>query len=110
MTSTAFPLQGVEHGKRILTAVIEQRAKDGAASPWLSVPRDETDLSLGFKDITFRQLNDAANRAAHWLNENLPASEPFQCFAYSGPKDLRYPILAVAAAKVQKVVSRSQNT
>ncbi|KAJ5300979.1 uncharacterized protein N7443_005981 [Penicillium atrosanguineum] len=104
MASTTFPLPGIEHGERILTAVIEQRAKDDASEPWLSVPLDETNLSIGYKDLTFWQLNNAANRAAHWLSENLPTGEPFQCFAYAGPKDLRYPILAVAAAKVQKVM------
>ncbi|KAJ5718941.1 hypothetical protein N7493_007396 [Penicillium malachiteum] len=104
MASTTFPLPGIEHGKRILTAVIEQRAKNGASEPWLSVPVDEKNLSSGYKDLTFWQLNNAANRAAHWLSENLPTGEPFQCFAYAGPKDLRYPILAVAAAKAQKVM------
>ena len=105
MSSTTFPLPGIEHGKRILTSVIEQRAKGGSSESWLSVPVDETNLSLGYKDLTFWQLNNAANHAAHWLSENLPTGESFQCFAYTGPKDLRYPILAVAAAKAQKVVS-----
>ncbi|KAJ5759629.1 hypothetical protein N7520_006785 [Penicillium odoratum] len=104
MAYTIFPSPGLEHGKRILTAVIEQRAKDDASEPWLSVPVDETNLSMGYKDLTFWQLNNAANRAAYWMSENLPTGEPFQCFAYTGPKDLRYPILAVAAAKVQKVM------
>ena len=107
MAPTAFPLPGIEHGKRILTAVIEQRAKNDADSAWVSVPVDEANLSLGYRDITFWQLNNAANNAAHWLSQNLPTSEPFQCFVYAGPKDLRYSILAVAAAKVQKVVSKN---
>ncbi|KAJ5718555.1 hypothetical protein N7488_004201 [Penicillium malachiteum] len=101
--STIFPVPGVEHGKRIITYVIEQRAKS-KDDVWVSLPVDETNLSLGFKDVTFWQFNNAANHAANWLNQNLPASKPFECFAYAGPKDLRYPILAVAAAKVQKVM------
>lgn len=107
MAPNVFPLPGVEHGKRILTAVIEQRAKNDADSAWMSVPVDEMNLSLGYRDITFRQLDNAANHAAHWLSQNLPASEPFQSFVYAGPKDLRYSLLAVAAAKVQKVVSKN---
>lgn len=103
MASSIFPLPGVKHGKRILTSVIEERAK--GEESWLSLPIDATNLSLGFKDLTYKQLNNAANHAAYWLSQNLPSSEPFQCFAYAGPKDLRWPILAVAAAKVQKVVS-----
>ncbi|BCS13310.1 AMP-binding enzyme [Aspergillus luchuensis] len=100
-----FPLPGVEHGKRILTSVIEARAKANNTPAWVSVPINDQDLSQGFRDISFKELNNAANHAAHWLKQNLPpTSEPFQCFAYAGPKDLRYQILAVAAAKVQKVM------
>ncbi|KAL4939887.1 hypothetical protein BDV06DRAFT_230791 [Aspergillus oleicola] len=106
MVSACFPLPGVKHGKRILTSVIEARAQDGLNTlPWMSVPIDNQDLSRGYQDITFQQLNNAANHAARWLCQNLPAStEPFQCFAYAGPKDVRYAILAVAAAKLQKVM------
>ncbi|KAE8306517.1 AMP-binding enzyme [Aspergillus transmontanensis] len=101
----ALPLPGIEHGKRILASVVETRARDGPESTWVSVPIDNEDLSRGFEDISFQQLNNAANHAARWLSEHLPGtSEPFQCFAYAGPKDFRYPILAVAAAKIQKVM------
>lgn len=69
------------------------------------MPVNEQDLSQGYKDLSFRQLNNYAIHAARWPSESLPeTSTPFQCFAYAGPKDLRYPILAVAAAKLQKVV------
>jgi hypothetical protein len=109
MVSTTFPLPGVDHGKRILTSVIEKRAEDSSNSPWISIPINEQNLSSGYRDITFRQLNNAANNAAHWLTQNLPeTSELFQCFAYAGPKDLRYPILAVAAAKLHKVVRETE--
>lgn len=73
--------------------------------PWISVPVNEEDLSQGYTEISYKQLNNYANHAAHWLSQNLPpTSEPFQRIAYAGPKDLRYPILEVAAAKLQKVV------
>ncbi|KAE8410817.1 hypothetical protein BDV36DRAFT_302401 [Aspergillus pseudocaelatus] len=103
--AVALPLPGIEHGKRILASVVETRARDGPGSTWVSVPIGNEDLSRGFKDISFQQLNNAANHAARWLSEHLPgSSEPFQCFAYAGPKDFRYPILAVAAVKIQKVM------
>lgn len=107
MTYKVFPLPGVKHGDRILTTVIEERAQNGSDDPWVSVPFNDQDLSQGYRDISFWQLNNYANRAAKWLEENLPdTDEPFQCFAYAGPKDLRYSILAVAASKLQKVVRR----
>jgi acyl-CoA synthetase (AMP-forming)/AMP-acid ligase II len=103
--SNIFPIPGVKHGERILVSVVENRASDESGNPWVSVPVDDQDLSQGFKNITFRQLNNYANHAAQWLTENLPeTSEAFECVADAGPKDLRYPILALAAAKLQKVV------
>ncbi|KAJ5156626.1 AMP-binding enzyme [Penicillium capsulatum] len=104
MSESPFP-PGVEYGKRIPISVIESRAQNPDDKPWVSVPINEEDLSRGFKDISFRQLNNWANHAAHWLSQNLPQTdEPFQSFAYAGPKDLRYPILATAVAKLQKVM------
>ncbi|PYH83985.1 putative AMP-binding enzyme [Aspergillus uvarum CBS 121591] len=103
--TSPFPLPGIQHGQRILASVVESRAKNEPNSAWVSVPIDDADLSRGFREISFQQLNNAANHAAHWLHQHLPATtEPFQCFAYAGPKDFRYAILAVAAAKLQKVI------
>jgi acyl-CoA synthetase (AMP-forming)/AMP-acid ligase II len=71
----------------------------------VSVPVDDNDITRGFRDLSYDALNNAANHVAQWLRQHLPqTAESFQCFAYAGPKDLRYPILAVAAAKLQKVV------
>ncbi|PYH79588.1 hypothetical protein BO82DRAFT_376359 [Aspergillus uvarum CBS 121591] len=52
-------------------------------------------------------MNRVANHSFHPCGriQFVPeTSEPFQKFAYAGPKDLRYPILAFAAAKLQKVL------
>jgi acyl-CoA synthetase (AMP-forming)/AMP-acid ligase II len=100
-----LPLPGVDHGQRVLISVIEHKARTQPNSTWVSYPIDENDLSQGFRNISYHQLEMAANRAAYWLEKNLPQSSvAFQTFAYAGPKDLRYPILAVAAGKLQKVV------
>ncbi len=104
MTSQ-IPIPGVKHGERSILTVIDERAKQAPESPWVSIPVDERDLSKGWKDITFAEFANAINHAARWLDENLPPStEAFQTFAYTGPRDLRYPILAVAAGKLGKVV------
>ncbi|KAJ5679304.1 AMP-binding enzyme [Penicillium macrosclerotiorum] len=105
MTDPRFPLPGLDRGQRIVASVIEARARRPSDRPWVSIPVNDQDLSQGYKDLSFWQLNNYANHAAQWLSENLPpTTEKFQCFAYAGPKDLRYPILAVAAAKLQKVM------
>jgi hypothetical protein len=96
---------GPGHGSRIPISVIDERARLEPSSPWVSVPKDDYDLSQGFRDITISQFANAVNHAARWLQANLPpSSEPFEPFAYSGPRDLRYPILAVAAGKIGRVV------
>jgi hypothetical protein len=106
--SQVASLAAAEEGKQITISAVERRANDDSRNPWTSVPVNDQDLSQGYKDISFSQLNNYTNHAAHWLSENLPpSSEPFQSFAYAGPKDLRYPILALAAAKLQKVVCMS---
>ena len=96
-----------QHGRRIIISVIDELAKQEPGSPWVSVPQDENDLSRGYKDITYGDLANAVNHATHWLRGNLSLSEAFQPFVYNGPRDLRYPIFAAAAAKLEKVVSNT---
>ncbi|KAL2849382.1 hypothetical protein BJX68DRAFT_267234 [Aspergillus pseudodeflectus] len=105
MSEPTSPLPSTNRGKRILISALEHRAKNEPHSPWMSIPVDAQDLSRGYRDITYKEVNNAANHTAHWLNRNLPkSSEPFQAFAYAGAKDLRYQLLALAAAKLQKVL------
>jgi hypothetical protein len=97
-----FPCPGMTHGKRILVFIVENKTTHDLCKPWVSVPVNDQDLSEGFNYVNFGQFN---NYAAQWLHKNLPQTDqPFQCLAYAGPKDLRYPILALAAAKLRKVV------
>ncbi|KAF7865939.1 hypothetical protein EAF04_006103 [Stromatinia cepivora] len=105
MTNTlSLPIPGVKHGERIALSILDERAQTDPQSPWVSIPVDDEDISKGYKDITYGQFSNAVNHAAHWLVQHLPASqETFEPFAYVGPKDLRYPILAMAAGKVGKV-------
>lgn len=100
-----LPLPGVQHGERMALTLLDERSESDPQSLWVSVPVDGNDMSQGYKDITFKEFANAVNDAALWLVQNLPASgDDFQSFAYVGPKDLRYPILAMAAGKVGKVV------
>ncbi|KAL6718671.1 hypothetical protein ACLMJK_002905 [Lecanora helva] len=104
MTSN-LPIPNVNHGQRFIHDVIDDRAQREPNTTWLLVPVDENNLQRGFEAVTFARLANAVNRAAQWLKNNLPqSSEPFQSFAYTGPKDLRYPIFAIAAGKLGKVM------
>ena len=97
--------QGMEPGKRLLPVVIDHCAEKNPDRIWASMPRYDDDMSKGFRDITYREFADAINRAAWWLSAIVGKDDGrYETFAYNGPKDLRYPVLAVAAIKVGKKV------
>jgi hypothetical protein len=61
----------------------------------------------GFRDINFRELAAAVNRAAWWLDAKFGKSDNFETLAYLAPGDLRYAILTIAASKVGYKVNNS---
>lgn len=94
------------YGERLITSLIDAIASEDPSRAWASIPQDDDDLSKGFVDISYKQLANAVNHAAWWLRENLTGETSiFETIAYTGPKDLRYPILAVAASKSGKQVN-----
>jgi len=93
-------------GFRLLPTLVDYYATNKVPrQPWAAIPIDSNDLSKGFKDVTYSQLSNAVNHAALWLSRELPtATTEFETIAYVGPKDLRYPILALAVAKLGRRV------
>lgn len=93
---------------RLLVTAIDQIANSQPQCTWVSVPKDEDNLSDGFVDITFKQFSNAINHAAAWLHSKLgPRSGSFDTIAYEGPNDVRVPILTVAAVKAGRKVGRN---
>ena len=91
-------------GSRLIPPMIDHYAAEAPDKIYASIPKTE-DLSEGFRDITYRQFGNAIDHASWWLDRELGQCKgSFDTFAYIGPKDLRYPILAVAAAKVGRRV------
>ncbi|MCJ1250586.1 hypothetical protein MMC30_007814 [Trapelia coarctata] len=87
-------------GKRLIVSLIDEYATNNPSRVWASIPKDNDDLTKGFKDISFQQFANAINHAAKWLEQTITSQfSHFETLAYIGPKDLRYPILAVAAVK-----------
>lgn len=84
--------------------MIDSYAADDSNRVWASLPLDGDDLTKGFRDIKYKQFANAINHAAWWLKEQITSTVTFETLAYSGPKDVRYPILAVAAVKCGKQV------
>ncbi|KAK7521108.1 putative AMP-binding enzyme [Phyllosticta citriasiana] len=98
-----------QFGERIITSLLDSKAEHQPNQVFASIPIDDEDLSKGFRDIKFSEMAGAINRAAHWLDSTLGKvdrrpRDPFETFAYFGPRDLRYPIFVVAASKVGRRV------
>ncbi|KAL1980701.1 hypothetical protein VTN96DRAFT_3618 [Rasamsonia emersonii] len=88
---------------RLIPALIEHYAAQQPDKVYASIPVDNDDLSLGFRDITYGQLRRAVDKAAFWLAGEIgDATEKgdFETFAYYGSRDLRYVILLLAAIKI----------
>lgn len=95
-------------GKRLLAKVIDSFAINDPTKIWASIPVNDLDLTQGFRDITYEEFANAINRASWWITQHVTSAKtPFETLAYAGPKDLRYPILAVAAVKCGKQVNSS---
>lgn len=92
-------------GERLIGSLIDDYAVNDPTRLWASTPIDNDDLSRGFQDINYRQFANAINHAAWWLKEQIATlCNDAETIAYAGPKDLRYPIIAVAALKLEKKV------
>lgn len=95
-----------EPGSRTIVTLIDQYASEDPSRVWAVVPIEDSNLSKGFKSITYGELANAISHAALWLQQNLdPSVTALETIAYAGPKDIRYPIIAVAAAKVGRKVN-----
>lgn len=93
------------HEDRLLVSLIDDYAALQPWRVWAVVPVDVKDQTKGFTPITYGALGNAINHAVSWLLQNLPLeTAPSGTIAYTGPKDIRYPILAIAAAKVGRKV------
>lgn len=105
MASTATTHQP---GHRLLPHILHHAAAQTPSRIYASIPVSPSDLSAGYRDVTYTQLLRAVDRAARWLDATLPPPPPppptttRQTFAYLGPRDLRYPIHVLAAIKTSR--------
>ena len=88
---------------RLIPNAIDDRARLDPDSVWASTART-SDPRDGFRDITYRQYADAINRTALLLERPLGTEHVGGTIGYIGGTDLRYPILTIAAAKVDMKV------
>ncbi|KAK7531563.1 putative AMP-binding enzyme [Phyllosticta citribraziliensis] len=107
--SKDYDVRSAPFGERVITSLFDSKAHDQPNQVFASIPIDDDDLSKGFHDIKFSEVAGAVNEAAHWLDSTLgkiyrQPGDPFETFAYFGPRDIRYPVLVLAASKVGRRV------
>lgn len=78
--------------------LLEQRARNGHVRPFAVIPKSKN-LSEGFTEVTYELLANAVNRACWWLEDVTGGPKPGTRFSWSGPNDLRYILLLLAAMK-----------
>lgn len=98
-----LPQGQVQYGRRLLSTVVDDRAAAGYERPFASIPRSKS-VRDGFRDISYAVLANAVNRCAAWLRDTVAVTKEDETVIYIGPLDLRYQILALAAAKSGHIV------
>jgi acyl-coenzyme A synthetase/AMP-(fatty) acid ligase len=89
----------VSPGKRLLLPLLERIAQIDPERIYASIPKTNY-LKDGYREVTYRELACAVNRAAGWLEDTYGRSSTFETLAYMGPSDIRYFIFVLAASYV----------
>lgn len=82
-----------------LPAIVDGRAQTQPERLYGATTWIREDGSLGLRKITYRDMSNAVNRSAKWVDERFGRSTNFATLAYAGPSDYRYTIVTMAAAK-----------
>ena len=96
----------LDYGRRLIPHLIDERANKDWKQPITSVSRSADPID-GFHDITYCQFANAINHCAWWMQNVLGKSHEHNTIAYTGPSDIRYGILTIAAIKTGFKVSLS---
>lgn len=64
-----------------------------------------SDISQGWRKITFKDLASAVNCTAWWIDECIDQGTKSEPLAYMGANDIRYAIFILACMKTGHVVS-----
>lgn len=94
------------YGKRLIAQTVDDLAVSEPERIWATVTVGQ-DIDNGFRDFTTRQLANAVNNVAWWLDGKFGRSDNFEVLAYLGVSDVRYAVLFFAAVKCGYVVSTS---
>ncbi|PVI02245.1 acetyl-CoA synthetase-like protein [Periconia macrospinosa] len=83
----------------LLPHIIDNLATFGPNAPFAMYPNSPLTYSDGYRTVTYKELANAVNGLAWWLDANLGPSTTFEVLAYVGPNDVRYFAFMLAAVK-----------
>lgn len=63
-----------------------------------------SDVSQGWRNITFADLSSAINRMALWIKEHVASSDEPETLAYMGANDIRYIAFVFACMRLRHKV------
>ncbi|KAF2490390.1 acetyl-CoA synthetase-like protein [Lophium mytilinum] len=78
---------------------VDRIAKDHPETPYAEYPRSPTSFTEGFRTVSYRELGNAVNGFAWWIEDRLGKGDAFPTLVYLGPHDLRFIIFVLGAVK-----------
>lgn len=88
------------NSRQLLPNVLKARAQQNPDGAWAQFPISEHTYADGLGTATNRQVFNAVNKVAWFLQKNLGPASNFETIAYLGPFDPRCFIVVIAGIKV----------
>lgn len=89
-----------------LLTILDQIARKEPDRLYCIHPKS-SDISQGWKEISFGDVLNASNRMAHWIQENVGSSDHPEVLAYSAANDIRYVAFVLACMRLGHIVRSS---
>lgn len=85
---------------RSLVDAVEEIAHRAPETPWVYVPRNNSNVQDGYKAVTFGELSRAVNKMARWIEATIGISKTRETIAFMDrTNDLRYVFTILASMK-----------
>ena len=91
--------------KQLLINIIDGVAHSEPNTVYAEVPRNPATYEEGFRQITYKDLANAVNGLAWWLQDTLGPGKNFETLCYMGGNDIRYNAILLASVKAGYKVS-----